>query len=143
MHRNHHAMSGVTHSLNIRIPYAHSDQMGVVYYANYFIYFEMARCELLRSAGTPYSEMERQGVMLPVLEAHCTYAKGARFDEQITVETTCAELRGTRLRIEYRITRGADLIATGYTVHACVSPDGRVLRPPESVRQLVNSAGTP
>lgn len=130
-------MNGFSHRLDIRVPYAHTDQMGVVYYANYLVYFEMARSELLRARGTPYTEMERQGVLLPVLEAHCEYSRPARYDDLITVHSVCTELRGPRLRIEYRVTRGEETLATGHTVHACMAPDGKVIRPPVALRQLV------
>ena len=63
----------------VRVPYAHVDQMGVVYYANYLVYFEMARSEMMREAGMPYSELEARGLRLPVIEAHCEYKAPARF----------------------------------------------------------------
>ena len=72
----------------VRVPYAHIDQMGVVYYAHYLVYFEMARGELLRKAGMPYGEMERAGVMLPVVESHCVYRKPAKFDDLLDVRIT-------------------------------------------------------
>ena len=134
----------------IRVPYADVDQMGFVYYANYLVYFEMARAHLLRDAGFPYARLEQQGVMLPVIEAHCDYKKPANFDDLLVIISRCVELRGPRLRIEYEVVRRArgdqsheeccaeeELLMTGHTVHACMSPEGRVLRPPKELKGLV------
>ena len=68
---------------HVRVPYAHIDQMGFVYYANYFVYMEMARAEMLREVGLPYAEMENKGIMLPVVEAHGEYSKPGNFDDLI------------------------------------------------------------
>lgn len=121
---------------DVRIPYADVDRMGFVYYANYLVYFEMARNEILRDAGTPYRELEARGVMLPVLEAHCEYHQSARYDDLITVFSTCTGRRGPRLRIAYEVKREDDLLATGHTVHVCMSPTGKVLRPPPELRAV-------
>lgn len=128
-------------TMSVRVPYADTDQMGVVYYANYLIYFEMARSAMLREVGMPYGDLEARGVRLPVVEAHCVYRKPARFDDLIEVRTRCTEIRGTRLRIEYEILRGAELLCEGYTHHVCMSPDGRVVRPAPEVRALVEMPG--
>ncbi|MEI6807578.1 MAG: thioesterase family protein [bacterium] len=120
----------------VRVPYAHIDQMGVVYYAHYLVYFEMARGELLRKAGMPYGEMERAGVMLPVVESHCVYRKPAKFDDLLDVRITMVETRGIRVHLEYEVTRGDELIATGYTDHVCMSCEGKVMRPVPELKKL-------
>lgn len=126
---------------SVRVPYAHVDQMGFVYYANYFVYFEMARSELLREAGLPYRELEKRGVMLPVVEAHCEYRKAAHYDDTLTIRSRVGGFDGPRLRLDYEIDRGPERIVEGYTLHVCMSPQGRVQRPaPELVRML---GGTP
>lgn len=122
---------------SVRVPYAHIDSMGFVYYAHYLVYFEMARAEMLREAGMPYAEMEKRGVMLPVVEAHCEYRKPAHFDDLLTIETVCSEIKGIRLRLEYRLKRGDELLVTGYTEHVCLSPEGKVLRPVPELRNLM------
>ena len=124
---------------DIRVPYADVDQMGVVYYANYLVYFEMARNEILREAGIPYTEMEKNGVMLPVVTAHCDYRRFARYDDLLTVVSHCALVEGTRLRIEYEVLRGDELLATGYTQHVCMSPAGRILRPTPELSAIFGS----
>ncbi len=118
------------------IPYAHVDQMRVVYYANYFVYFEMARTALLQEAGLSYRRMEEQGVMLPVAAAHCDYLKSAHYEDRIEIRSTCLPFDGVRLRISYEVWRGGDLLATGYTHHVCMSPEGRILRPTPQLRAL-------
>jgi acyl-CoA thioester hydrolase len=119
---------------SVRVPYAHVDQMGFVYYANYFVYFEMARSEMLREAGLPYTELEKRGVMLPVVEAHCEYRQAAHYDDLLTIQSRIAGLEGPRLRIEYEMRRGEDRIVQGHTLHICMSAKGKAMRPiPELV----------
>jgi acyl-CoA thioester hydrolase len=121
---------------SIHVPYAHIDAMGIVYYANYLVYFEMARADLLREVGLPYGEMEKQGVMLPVVESHCEYKKSAHYDDLLVVHTTCLPFKGPRLRIEYEVRRDGELLATGYTHHVCMDPDGKILRPASDLKKL-------
>ena len=121
---------------DVRIPYADVDQMGVVYYANYLVYFEMARNELLREEGIPYAQMEEAGVMLPVVEAHCEYHLPAKYDDLITICSKCLPFEGVRLRIEYEVYRAEVLLMTGYTHHVCMSPAGKVQRPTTALRRL-------
>jgi acyl-CoA thioester hydrolase len=108
----------------IRVRYAETDQMNVVYYANYLVWFEIGRVELLRSLGLAYSEMEiEHKLVLPVVEATCRYRAPARYDDEILVETRPAMLRGSVLKFAYRIMRKAgeglnpELLAEGETVH--------------------------
>lgn len=125
---------------SIRVPYAHTDQMGYVYYANYLVYFEMARAEFLREVGLPYVDMEKRGVMLPVVEAHCVYRKPAHFDDLLEIRSCCTGIKGPRLHIEYEILRNKERIAEGWTEHVCVRMnDGKVLRPVDELRKLVEA----
>ena len=128
----------VTYEFELHVPYADIDAMGIVYYANYLVYFEMARADMLRQAGMPYGEMEKSGVMLPVVEAHCEYKQSARYDDLLTVYSTCLPFKGPRLRIEYDVRRGDELLVTGYTHHVCMSPEGRVMRPTAELQRLCN-----
>ncbi|HHV79032.1 MAG TPA: acyl-CoA thioesterase [Firmicutes bacterium] len=101
--------------------------MGVVYYANHFIWFEIGRAEFLRAAGIPYLELEKRGIFTPVAEAYCKYKTPARYDELIEVDTSIVALKGARIRFEYEI-RHHDtgvVIAEGYTVMAFVDRQGR------------------
>lgn len=109
----------------VRVRYAETDQMGIVYYANYLIWFELGRVELLRSLGLAYSQLEKEHeCILPVVEARCRYRAPARYDDEILIETRPAMLRGSVLKFAYRIWRkpvqqGEErkLLAEGETVH--------------------------
>jgi acyl-CoA thioester hydrolase len=108
----------------VRVRYAETDQMGIVYYANYLVWFELGRVELLRSLGLAYSRLETDhGCILPVIEASCRYKSPARYDDEILIETRPAMLRGSVLKFAYRILRKAPdgrdqtLLAEGETVH--------------------------
>ena len=127
--------SSVTH---LRVRYAETDKMGVVYYANYLVWFEVARADLLRSLGWSYMEMEAAGIVLPVIEAHCEYQRPARYDDEIEVRTEGVMLSPVRMKFKYTILRREDqsVAASGHTVHAAVSPEGRPRRLPERVRQV-------
>lgn len=122
----------------LRVRYAETDQMGVVYYANYLVWFEVARTDLLRALGWTYREMEASGISLPVIEAHCTYQRPARYDDDIEVRTQGEMLSPVRMRFNYTVVRAADGItaAQGHTVHAAVDPDGRPRRLPERIKRV-------
>jgi acyl-CoA thioester hydrolase len=115
----------------IRVIYGDTDQMGVVYYANYLRWFEAGRTEFLRAKGLSYSDFEaREKLILPVAEAGVTYRQPARYDDLVAVETRLVETRRASARFEYDVRRGDDLLATGFTVHACVDAAGRITRLP-------------
>jgi acyl-CoA thioester hydrolase len=86
-------------SIDYRVPYADTDKMGVVYYANYLVYFERLRSELLREAGLPYGELEKTGLALPVIEAVCHYKSPARYDELVQISGVVEEVKGAKLKI--------------------------------------------
>ncbi|OGV50421.1 MAG: hypothetical protein A2017_15585 [Lentisphaerae bacterium GWF2_44_16] len=119
-----------------RVPYADTDKMGVVYYANYLIYFEITRNEILREAGMPYSELEKSGFMLPVIEAVCHYKAPAQYDDLLTFTGWVDEVKGPRIKIFCEVHKDEKLLVSGYTVHACVNTAGKPVRPPESILSL-------
>lgn len=131
-------------TLSLQPRYADTDAMGVVYYANYFVYFEVARTTALAELGHPYWEMEKNGILIPVLRAHCEYHGPARYGDTLVVRTVRMRLGRARIRFEYSIHRAgpsdeADAgpaLATGYTEHAFVNPAGKPLRPPEDIMGL-------
>jgi acyl-CoA thioester hydrolase len=124
----------------IRVRYADTDKMGVVYYANYFVWFEVGRTDLLRTSGWSYREMEADGFSLPVIEAHCVFRESARYDDEVEVRTTGVLLSPVRVQFMYEIVRVADeaMLATGNTVHASLGRSGRPSRLPERVRTLLS-----
>lgn len=122
----------------IRVRYAETDAMGVVYYANYLAYFEVARVEYLRSAGISYRDLEAAGVSAAVTQAHVRYLAPARFDDLLTIATRVADMTRVRFRIEYEVWREADdmLVAAGHTEHALLEHATlRPIRIPADVRQ--------
>jgi acyl-CoA thioester hydrolase len=123
----------------VRVRYADTDQMGVVYHANYLVWFEVGRTEWLRESGWTYREMEAAGVSLPVIEAHCEYRQPARYDDEIEISTEATVLTPVRIRFDYQARRTADetLSATGHTVHAALGTDGRPCRLPARVLDLL------
>lgn len=124
-------------SVELRVIYGDTDQMGVVYYANYLRYFEASRGELIRAGGKSYGDLEKAGYLLPVIEAHVRYFKPARYDDLITVEVTVEKVRGASVRFVYRVTRGDELLAEGATEHACIGPGGRPARLPAELRAML------
>jgi acyl-CoA thioester hydrolase len=124
----------------VRVRYAETDKMGVVYYANYFVWFEVGRTDLLRESGWNYREMETEGFGLPVIEAQCTYRESAKYDDEIEIRTTGAMLSPVRVQFTYDIVRPADAVtlATGTTVHATLDRNGRPCRLPERVRTVLS-----
>jgi len=115
--------------------------MGVVYYANYFVWFEVGRTDLLRHAGWSYREMETEGIALPVIEAHCEYRQPARYDDELEIRTTAALRSPVRIEFTYEVVRPSDgaTIAGGRTMHASLDRDGRPCRLPERVRELLSA----
>jgi acyl-CoA thioester hydrolase len=121
----------------LRVRYAETDRMGVVYYANYLVWFEVARTDWLRETGWSYREMESAGVSLPVIEAHCQYRQPARYDDEIEIRTQARLISPVRIRFDYEVVREATVLASGHTVHAAVDGTGRPCRLPGRVRELL------
>ena len=122
----------------LRVRYAETDKMGVVYYANYLVWFEVARADLLRSLGWSYREMEAAGISLPVIEARCRYLRPARYDDEIDVTPEGRMLSPVRMEFHYQVVRKADEIvaAEGTTVHAALDASGKPCRLPARVREV-------
>jgi acyl-CoA thioester hydrolase len=120
------------------VRYAETDQMGVVYYANYFVWFEVGRTDLLRREGRTYRDMESEGLSLPVIDAHCEYKQSARYDDDVEIRTTGALLSPVRVRFDYQVVRPSDdvLLAAGHTVHAVLDASGHPSRLPERLVRL-------
>ena len=121
----------------LRVRYAETDRMGVVYYANYFVWFEVARTDWLRETGWSYREMEADGISLPVIEAHCDYRQPSRYDDQIDIRTRATLLSPIRIRFDYEVLRDATVLSTGHTVHAAIDVGGRPCRLPGRVLDML------
>jgi len=134
-----------THLTNLttyRVIYGDTDQMGVVYYANYLRWFERGRSEFLRQIGLPYANIEAAGFHFPVAEVTCRFAQSARYDDVIEIATALAELSRVYLLFEYQISRQTDhhVLATGSTKHACINRQGQVKRIPKMLIDAVELA---
>lgn len=114
----------------ITVRYAETDMMGIVYHANYLPWFEVARTQLLREQGFPYRQLEADGFRIPVLEVAAKYLRPATYDDQLAVTARMTERPLVRIRIEYEVRRGDELLATGHSVHAFCDLQGRPTRPP-------------
>lgn len=123
----------------VRVRYAETDQMSYVYYGNYAMYFEVARVEALRSIGFSYSQMEREGVMMPVLESHFRYLKPGKYDELLTIKTKLPVLPGARIRFEYEVYNEQDqLITEGWTILTFLKKESHLpTRPPKNLLDLL------
>jgi acyl-CoA thioester hydrolase len=134
-------MGTPVHTTHYRVIYGDTDNMGVAYHANYLRWFEIGRTEMFRHLGLTYREIEARGVMLPVAEVHCKFIRSARYDDRITIETTLDTGMRSGFKFVYRILdeTAAIEIAKGWTTHACLSNEGRVIRPPRFLTDLVKA----
>ena len=132
---------GVLHH-EVRVIFGDTDQMGVVYYANYLRYFEGARAAYWRGLGRSYKDLEAWGVALPVVEAHCEYRRPAYYEDLLVVDVWVSQLRAASLRFAYRIHRGDELIAEGTTRHAVLGKDGKLRALPPILRDAIPPMAT-
>ena len=127
------------HTTQMRVRYKDTDRMGVVYYGNYLTFFEVGRAEYMRAIGYPYAELEGKGSALAVIEASAKYHSNVGYDELITVRTCVTDIGKVRLRFDYEIYSGDNiLLVTGYTVHACINDDRKPSRIPEVLAAAVS-----
>lgn len=116
------------HKTVLRTRYGETDQMGIIYHPNYYIYLEMGRTQfLLEEVGISYKDLEGLGVMLPVTETHCRYKVPAKYDDELTVETSVKEITVARISFSYKLFRNSDgvLLAEGETGHAFANGNGK------------------
>ena len=128
-----------SHRTTYRVIYGDTDNMGQAYYGNYFRWFEIGRSEMFRSLGLPYKSVEDNGIFLPVAESHCKYATPAKYDDVLVIETSLDTKLKAGIKFDYKIYQedGITLVARGYTKHPCVNRDGKVVRPPEFLKEII------
>ena len=134
------------HDATVRVRYAETDQMGVVYHANFFVWFEVGRVELMRSLGIEYKRMEADDdCHIVVADVNCRYCHPARYDEVLRIRTRIAESRNRIVKFSYEVFRDADgqLLATGGSTHVICGSNGRPKLLPEKYRQLLCALGVP
>jgi acyl-CoA thioester hydrolase len=129
------------HEIKTRIRYQETDQMGIVYYANFFVYFEMGRTEFLRNLGLPYAELEKEQIYFPVTETYCRYRSPAHYDDVLIIQSWVSELKHATVKFSYKIVREGDnnLIAEGFAKLACLNASRKPTSVPEKLRKLLNS----
>ncbi|HXY24750.1 MAG TPA: thioesterase family protein [Candidatus Acidoferrum sp.] len=134
------------HDAKVRVRYAETDQMGVVYHGNYFVWFEVGRVELMRALGIEYKQMEKEDdCHIVVADAHCRYHHPARYDEELRVRSRIAESRNRLIKFTYELLRDSDgtLLATGHTVHVICGSNGRPKSLPEKYRKIMVAMAPP
>ena len=134
------------HDATVRVRYAETDQMGVVYHGNYFVWFEVGRVELIRALGIEYKRMEiEDDCHIVVADAHCRYHHSARYDELLRIRTRISESRNRLVRFSYQVFRDADnkLLATGETSHVICGSNGRPKLLPEKYRSVFDQVAAP
>jgi len=138
----HDKEEGRLHRFIVRVRYADTDQMGMVYYGNYMRWFEIGRAEMLRSLGKSYRAVETDGIRLPVVEARCRYLQPARYDDNVAIETGVQSLGRASVIFGYRIVREADgvLLAHGSTEHCFLDDAGKPARAPADLAALLDAA---
>ena len=122
-----------------KVYYKDVDQMGIVYYARYYEYFEAARTELLKSLGIRVTVIENEGYLLPVITSHCDYKVGANFEDTLVINTIIKDQPKSRLRIDYEIHRdnSDELLVSGYTLHAFTDKSGKAVKPPKQLMETL------
>jgi len=129
----------------ITVRYAETDMMGIVYHGSYLPWFEVGRTTLLKECGLPYRELEALGYLLPVTELGVKFARPALYDDTVTVITRLKEKPLLRIRLDYEVRRGDELLVTGFTVHGFINRSGELVRPPavfvEKMRTLFAAQG--
>jgi acyl-CoA thioester hydrolase len=126
--------------VEVTVRYAETDMMGVVYHGNFLPWFEIGRTTMLKERGLSYRQLEAAGFLLPVLEVAVKYLKPAVYDDTVTIVTTLREKPLLRIRFDYEVRRGAELLATAHTVHAFIGRDGKPVRPPAEVVSMMKAA---
>ena len=116
-------LSSKTH---VRVRYSETDKMGIVYHANYLVWFEVGRTELFRELDLPYTLFEKQGIGLAVIEASCRYRKPSHYDDNLVIITQLDRMTSRSARFIYQVYRDETLLAEGKTVHVFVNPDGHL-----------------
>jgi len=121
----------------VRVIFGDTDQMGVVYYANYLRYFESARSAYWRDLGKSYKDLVDAGIALPVIEAHCKYRRSALYEDLLDIDVVVSALHAASMRFVYKVWRGGELLADGFTRHAVIGPDGKPCALPQLLRDVI------
>jgi acyl-CoA thioester hydrolase len=131
----------VTHTIRLRARFSETDAMRVVHHTAYFNWFEVARTEMLRKSGVPYTEIQRRGFNFPLVEAFANYKAPARYDDEVEVKIRASKVGRSSLRLDYEVTKlpAKELLCVGHTVHVLTAGDGKPTNIPDDLRETLSS----
>ena len=129
-----------SHEIEVRVRYAETDRMGLLHHANYIVYFEMGRTELLRQSRVSYRELEDSGHLLVVVEVGCKFKKPAYYDDVLTIRTTVSRVTHVKVVHHYHVFRDGQLLAEGHSTLACVDREGKPQALPDVIRARVDES---
>ncbi len=127
-------MMSETHEIHVRVRYAETDRMGLLHHANYFVYFEMGRTELLRERGLSYRDIEDAGHLLVIVDIGCKFKRPAYYDDLLAIRTTVARVTHVKIVHHYQVVRDGQVLAEGHSTLACVDREGKPQALPEILR---------
>jgi acyl-CoA thioester hydrolase len=128
----------ITSRASVSVRYAETDMMGVVYHGCYLPWLEIGRTQLLKDFGIPYRILEAEGFFLPVVEVSLRYLRPAKYDDEVVITTVLKEKPSVRIRMEYELHRGVELIATATSLHVFIDRSGKPVRPPAAFVQMMD-----
>jgi acyl-CoA thioester hydrolase len=130
--------------VRLRARFAETDAMRIVHHTEYFVWFEVARTELLRSIGLPYTEIQRRGFNTPLVEAYASYKAPARYDDEVEVKIWAGRIGRSSLRLEYEVTKlpGGELLCVGHTVHVLIGGDGKPKKIPDDLKERLSPSSS-
>jgi acyl-CoA thioester hydrolase len=128
----------ITSRASVSVRYAETDMMGVVYHGSYLPWLEIGRTQLLKDHGVPYRTLEADGFFLPVVEVNLRYLRPAKYDDEVVIPTILREKPSLRIRMEYELHRGVELIATATSVHVFIDRSGKPVRPPAAFVSIMD-----
>ena len=132
-------MNPNVHTTEVKVRYAETDKMGIVYYANYLVWFEVGRTEYLLAEGLDYRDVEKDGLFMAVVESHCVYKAPARYGDDVIIQSWPSDVKHSSLKFNYKVLRKKDnfLLAEGYTTHVLIDKDVKPRKIPEKIRALL------
>ena len=126
----------ISEKLTFKVRYAETDQMKIAHHSNYIVWFEMARIDFMEKIGIFYSDLEKEGYLMPVVEVNAVYNKPAVFADNLTIKTIIKEKPGARLRFDYMVYNdNNEQICSGFSIHGFMNKENRAIKPPRVLRQ--------
>ena len=127
----------ITSSTNIEVRYAETDMMGIAHHASYLPWLEIARGNLLKERGISYAKLEESGILLPVVELKMNYRRPTTYDDVVTINSLIKERSFAKIRVDYELQKGDQLIADGYSIHAFMNESGQPIKAPRFITETL------